>query len=1194
MAQIIIDDIDNYNRDHEKNKDNHYVIKKFCQITTNSKIYEENVKNHWEQIDLMSLLKNKNTREFGFVDGPPFVSGNLHYGHIAVGGYKSTVCNAMSMIGYDATYTLGFDTHGLPIEELVRKTHNLTNADVANIGIRKFNNLCDTMITEVANSWTPLFKKMGRFADFNNVYMTRDLNFMETTIWIFNEMYKKGLVYSGNKVTAYSPPLETPLSNFEAGQNYRDIITKSIFVRFEMSPEPNAFIVNPSENHKTFFVAWTTTPWTLPANLSLCVGPDIDYVLIEDLVDPMTRYIISKKSIQNLYGKKKSSQVKIISEFKGKQLENIHYVPVFPFMTELNYNLGRDNNDFFRILSDSYVKDEGIGTSIVHQAPAFGDDDFRVCEKYGIVNSVNISHYCPINAKCQYTNIIRNYEGKFVLDIDVDNDIRYDIKYNIIKTQEYIHSYPHCCRTDQPLIYRTVKSFFIKVESLKDRMIELNKTVSWYPEEVGLNRFGRWLENAKDWAVSRFRHFGTPIPIWVNENNPDDMFCVGSIDELARLANIDRNTITNLHPEYINDIVIYKNDNRYVRVPDIFDCWFESGSVPFAKIHYPFDEEKSKELESKEFLSDFICEGLDQTRGWFYTLLVISTAILNKAPCKNIVCTGIVLDEHGNKLSKRLKNFEDPNILIEEFGADIIRIYFVRSPLMRAEPLLFSRKSISQLKNRFVPYINSFKFMIEHILNFINLKNTQKSNFSVHDDVMWGSAFTMLSNNLIENIMDKWILYKTIDIARKVHAFIREFKMGHAIDVLVESIDDLANWYLKLNRERLKGNIDHQEQSVCLNVLYTVLMTYVQMWAPFMPFLSEYLFLQISAIHHSTIIKDAPSVFMTNLPTFSNFRDNLRNNIHNIDNVDDIVPEIDHEAMSIVWDLQKICQNIRTIRDESVNHKSRLVPFVRCTLAHGNQDYLNKLKENMYSIQDEINVMNFSFERLDGNVTVIKKFNEKELGRKFLKNTKRMKEAIDKIDEKTLYDLFTGNINHVLCNIDRFNDSQKTIEQIKLEYPSEYFTLNLIPIINLNDPKQDNTIVDNGLMIKLDMTYNETVNFKYNIQFLHSSIQKVRKIMELRPWNCVTVAIDNNLHDHVRLSYLNLDQHVNNSIDQNLKQTLPIDTTNIIILDFTDIANPENIGIIKNLDDNMTYIDVFEWKNHDGTSFKGFFSVTKK
>lgn len=1054
------------------------------------------------------INKNKNKEVFNFTDGPPFVSGNLHPGHAAVSSTKSALFNYKIMKGFNCPFKMGYDCHGLPIENLVCKEQKLDTLDkIHNIGLSTFNQLCEDTIQRYSSSWTPLFQRLGRFADFNDTYMTRDKDFMETCIWIFKELYKKGLVYKGNKVMAYSYACQTPLSNFEASQNYKDKETKSIYVGFELD--------NKSEN-KEFLVAWTTTPWTLPSNLALCVNDNLDYVKIKlQNSNDNNTYILGKNSIRHLFGKK--TKYTILNEFKGSELVGFEYKPLFTYMN--NVDLQNNHTRTYKVLSDNYVTEGNIGTAIVHQAPAFGEDDFRVCDKNNIVNNVTVSNYCPLDECGRYTDVVSDYKGRVVFDCD--EDIRQHLKQtgNLIRTEKYIHSYPYCWRTDTPLIYRTTESYYIKVTALKDRLVELNQTVSWHPKEVGSNRFHQWLSNTKDWAVSRFRFYGTPIPLWVSDDG--DTICVGSIAELEELSG---STINNLHPEYVNDIIIVKDGKSYTRIPDIFDCWFESGAVPFAQLHYPFNPE-SKVLDTRDYLSDFICEGMDQTRGWFYTLLVLSTAILDKAPYRNVMCTGMILDKYGNKFSKKHGNFVDPMVTINQFGSDILRTYFINSPLMHASPLKFDENIIDRLKKRLLPYINGVKFWIEHTMNLM-----KKLNITTY-------IIDELKSYELTNLMDRWLVSLTNNLVIKVVSFMDSYQLGRAIDLLLEYVDNLTNWYIKFNRDRLKGLCGIEEWKLSSKVLYNVLMTYCRLWAPFTPFLSEHLYKHLHIC--SDRFKDIESVLLTDYPEQSDIK-------------------IDRESLLLMKELQKICQMVRTMRDKSNNHKSKVVPLFECTIYHDNTKYLELLESHMDIIRSDINCFTVQFEQLKDNVIIKVKPNRKTIGQTFRREAKEVVNLITNQSPEYMLSVYEGR--------QQFEYNSKILT-------NEFYELSRVPKETI-ETKNIMCMIESDLMVSVNHTYNEKVHNIYQVKQLRSAIQNIRKKMSLRPWNSITVILDN-------------------------KYSSPETITELYNeLKNVDIINGDNDdSILTGLTENnihQIYNEEYEWTKFNGSKLTGFLMIYYK
>ena len=579
--------------------------------------------------------------------------------------------------------------------EIDKKLNIKSTDDVEAMGIRAYNAECRGIVTRYCAQWEDIVTRLGRWIDFKNDYKTMEPWYMESVWWVFKSVFEKNLVYRGFKIMPYSTACNTPLSNFEAGQNYKDD-TRDPAVIVSLP------IVGVEGQEDTSFVAWTTTPWTLPSNLALCVNPGFKYVKVVDKVRGQ-KFILMESCLNSLYKKPKKGKknqvepdYEVVQSFTGAELVGWHYKPLFPYFA--------DHPGAFRVLSDDYVTDSA-GTGVVHQAPAFGEDDYRVCMAHGVVVKGG-ELPCPVDANGRFTAAVTDFAGRYVKA--ADDDICAMLKANgrLIQKASIVHSYPFCWRSDTPLIYRAVPSWFVNVTEIKEDLLRNNDQTYWVPAFVKEKRFHNWLRDARDWAISRTRYWGTPIPLWVSDDG-EEVVCVGSIDELAELSG---ERPTDLHRENIDHITIPSRQGKGVlkRVPEVFDCWFESGSMPYAQVHYPFE---NKEKFDAHFPADFIAEGLDQTRGWFYTLMVLSTALKNKPAFKNLIVNGLVLAQDGKKMSKRLKNYPPPSNVINAYGADALRLYLINSPVVRAEPLRFKESGVHDvIKDVFLPWYNAFRF----------------------------------------------------------------------------------------------------------------------------------------------------------------------------------------------------------------------------------------------------------------------------------------------------------------------------------------------------------------------------------------------------------------------------------------------------------------------------------------------------
>ena len=585
---------------------------------------EEETLKFWEENHTFekSLENRRGAPEFIFYDGPPFATGLPHYGHLLAGTIKDVVPRYQTMRGKFCDRTFGWDCHGLPVEYEMEKELKLSGKkEIENYGIDKFNEACRGIVLRYTAEWETIVKRMGRWVDFRNGYRTMDRNYMESIWWVFKQLWDAGLIYEGYKILPYCPRCSTPLSNFEANQGYMEVDDPAITIRFKADGLEN-----------TYFLAWTTTPWTLPSNMALAAGPDIDYVKVKDGDE---FYIMAEARLSAYY---KKNLPEIVERCKGSDLKGMTYEPLFDYFAE------KKAQGAFRVITADYVSTED-GTGIVHIAPGFGEDDAIA----GKAN--NIPDVCPIDDECKFTKEISDYAGIYVKDADKEIIRRLKEEGKLIHRGTIKHNYPHCWRDDSPLIYKAVSTWFVRIDRIKERMLNSNAQMSWVPEHIKEGRFGKWLENARDWAISRNRYWGCPLPIWRNKETGEAV-CVGSVAELEQLTG---RKFEDIHKHYVDNVEIKTaNGTILKRVPEVLDCWFESGSMPYAQKHYPF---ANKERFEANFPADFIAEGQDQTRGWFYTLTVLSSALFGQPPAKHVVVNGMILAENGQKMSKRTRTW---------------------------------------------------------------------------------------------------------------------------------------------------------------------------------------------------------------------------------------------------------------------------------------------------------------------------------------------------------------------------------------------------------------------------------------------------------------------------------------------------------------------------------------------------------
>lgn len=773
--------------------------------------FEEQILAFWKEQKIFSktLDPKKYKKQFSFYDGPPFATGLPHYGHLLAGTIKDIVPRYWAMRGHRIERRFGWDCHGLPIEFEMEKKLNLNGSlAIKDYGVDKFNEACRGIVQRYSTEWKTTVEKMGRWVDMENDYKTMDPSFMESVWWVFKQLWEKGLIYEGKKVVPYSWRLTAPLSNFEASLNYKSVQDPAVTVAL---PIVN-FKKHPDWQGNTALAIWTTTPWTLPSNLAVAVHPNSKKVAygrfkLDKAMGAVTHLIVGKEAA------KKFHFTNLENEVDNDELVGVNYKPMFSLFDDEQ----RKKENAFRVIAADFVSAED-GTALVHEAPAFGEVDFYACQKE------KISLVDPTDMQAQFTNSVSGdpdlaeVEGVFVKD--ADKIIIKKLKENglLIKQDVIQHNYPFCERSETPLIYKAIPSWFVNVEKIKDEIVTNAKEIEWVPDYIKEGRFGKWLANARDWCISRNRFWGTPIPVWINDES-GEVKVIGSIAELEEFSG---EKVTDLHSHFVDKIQPKgKDGGTFVRTTEVLDCWFESGSMPYAQKHYPFENSDSFE---GQFPADFIAEGLDQTRCWFYNLMVLSTALFDKPAFKNVIVNGIVLAEDGKKMSKRLRNYPDPLELIGEYGADAIRLYLMQSPAMRAEEVRFSKQGMIQIMRAvMLPLWNAYSFFA----SYANIDEWKPEQLADADS---------------DKLIDRWIIARVKEIEIDIHASMKNYKLYEVAPRLIEFIDDLTNWYIRLNRDRFWTEFNketEQDKIFAYSTLYSVLSKLSTLMAPGLPFLAE-------------------------------------------------------------------------------------------------------------------------------------------------------------------------------------------------------------------------------------------------------------------------------------------------------------------------------------------------------------------
>jgi len=759
---------------------------------------ERAILSYWDENHIFeqSLARRKKSKKYVFFDGPPFANGLPHYGHILANALKDAVTRYWTMKGYYVPRTNGWDCHGLPVEYEIEKELEISGKkDIEDYGIENFNDKCRASVFRYTNEWEKLLKRIGRWLDFDQTYATLENDYMESIWWVFKQIWDKDMVYQGHKSMHICPRCETPLSNFEVSQGYKDVTDLSVIAKFRLKDEKD-----------TFVLAWTTTPWTLPGNVALAFGAKIKYVKVKFENE---NYILAKSLVEKVMGEREYT---VLEDVDPEALDGKEYEPLFP------YYKGKLKNKAYVMVVADFVSTED-GTGVVHIAPAFGEDDLIVGQKYGLEVLQHVGGDGTFNKE------VIDFAGKFVKGQDQNITDWLEKNGSLFSKENYRHSYPHCWRCDTPLLNYTTKSWFVRVTDVKDKLLKNNEKIHWQPEHIKEGRFGKWLAGARDWAISRSRFWGAAMPIWKCEKC-GSYECVGSVEELknksvgGKLPKHDGKL--DLHRPYIDEIEFKcdKCGGTMKRIPEVLDCWFESGSMPYAQLHYPFE---NKEVFEKNFPAQFIAEGLDQTRGWFYTLHVLSTILFDKPAFENVIVNGILLAADGEKLSKRKKNYPDPNELFDTRGVDAVRFFLYSSTAPLAEDVRFSEKHVDEVIKKFLLTLwNTYSFFITYanIDGWTPVKFNEKSFKPKHK-------------------LDQWILSELHQLIKETTKHLDDYNLTKATRPMMDFVDNLSNWYIRRSRRRFWKSENDNDKNEAYATLYIVLKEFSKLVAPFMPFVAE-------------------------------------------------------------------------------------------------------------------------------------------------------------------------------------------------------------------------------------------------------------------------------------------------------------------------------------------------------------------
>ena len=981
-------------------------MKKFENLEKgNVKDIEQKQIDKWKEQDILNktIENRKDNENFVFYDGPAYANGFPGVHHMLEKILKDAICKYKTMKGYRVDRVVGWDTHGLPTEVNVEKLLGFKDKkDIENYGVEKFNEECKKNVRTNEKEFVRLTERMGQFIDTKNAYITFKNDYIESEWYILKRFFDEGLVYHSHKILPYCPRCGTELSTHEVADGYKEVDVNSVILPFKVKDKDEYFLV------------WTTTPWTLLANVALCVNPNEDYVKVES---KGYKFILASALADKVLGE----DYKVLETFKGKSLEYTKYDQLMPFL--------KPEGEAFYVTCDTYVTMED-GTGVVHIAPAYGADDNEVCRKY------NIPMLNPVNLEGKYTD--GPWKGRLVTDSELEIEIIKYLKENdkLFKKIKITHNYPHCWRCKSPLIYMAKPAWYIKVTAYKDKLVEANKQVNWYPDYVGEKRFGNWLENVQDWGISRSRYWGCPIPLWTCSCGHKEM--IGSINELVEKSIEDIDKTIDLHKPYVDNVHIKCKEcgNVMSRIPDVIDVWFDSGVVPFAQYHYPFE---NKEYFEKHFPADFIAEGLDQTRGWFYSLIAVSVFLTGKAPYKNVLVNDLLLDKYGQKMHKSRGNAVEPFTILDKYGADATRWYMLyTSPVWT--PLKFDEDGIKEVNSKF---INTLKNTYTFFEMYANTDEVDPRSFEVdYKD--------------LEEI-DKWLLSKYNNLIKNVTTYMDKYDLNKVVHLIQDFVcDDLSNWYIRRNRRRFWGSTLDNSKKAVYKVTYDVLCGLCKMISPIAPFISEEIYTKLT-LEDSVNLSDYP-----------------------VCNEEYINNELE-DKMDTVIDLITIARNLR---EEA---KIKVRQPIQEVIIEGK--YKDKIESFTSLIEEEINVKNVVFaSNMDEYITVKYKPNFKEVGKLFGSNLGKFTEFLNNISKEDSEKLENGTLkieldketeilpSYVLRNI----EAKEGYKAVMLNYKTVVLNTNLTnDLINEGLAREIVSKIQN-LRKTLDFDISDRINTVYN------------------------------------------------------------------------------------------------------------------